>query len=131
MIEPGRKVAVSRGFLIAITLILSLALTSRVSRAAATTQPVGLHATFTVLSGPDAGVRIDGFLSLTSGTGAQMSGTFSTLAGTLMSQFASYNPITATATMSQTGIDLNRFKSQAAALQGTVAQTASGLNCPS
>jgi hypothetical protein len=37
----------------------------------------------------------------------------------------------ATATMGQTGIDVNHFKSQAAALQGTVAQTASGLNCPS
>ena len=37
----------------------------------------------------------------------------------------------ATATMGQTGIDVNHFKSQAAALQGTVAQTASSLNCPS
>ena len=37
----------------------------------------------------------------------------------------------ATATMGQTGIDVNHFKSQAAALQGTVVQTASGLNCPS
>jgi hypothetical protein len=37
----------------------------------------------------------------------------------------------ATATMGQTGIDVNHFKSQAAALQRTVAQTASGLNCPS
>jgi hypothetical protein len=36
----------------------------------------------------------------------------------------------ATATMGQTGIDVNHFKSQAAALQSTVAQTASGLNCP-
>ena len=36
-----------------------------------------------------------------------------------------------TATMGQTGIDVNHFKSQAAALQGTVAQTASSLNCPS
>jgi hypothetical protein len=37
----------------------------------------------------------------------------------------------ATATMGQTGIDVNHFKSQIAALQGTVAQTASSLNCPS
>jgi hypothetical protein len=36
----------------------------------------------------------------------------------------------ATATMGQTGIDVNHFKSQAATLQGTVAQVASGLNCP-
>jgi hypothetical protein len=37
----------------------------------------------------------------------------------------------ATATMGQTGIDVNHFKSQTAALQGTVAQTAANLNCPS
>ena len=37
----------------------------------------------------------------------------------------------ATATMGQTGIDVNHFRSQTAALQDTVAQTASSLNCPS
>jgi hypothetical protein len=36
----------------------------------------------------------------------------------------------ATATMGQTGVDVNHFKTQAAAVQGTVAQMASALNCP-
>ena len=36
----------------------------------------------------------------------------------------------ATATMGQTGIDVNHFKSQVAAVQGTVAQMASSLSCP-
>jgi len=55
---------------------------------------------------------------------AQLQAASTQLATTLKSQ-------PATATMGQTGIDVNHFKSQAAALQGTVAQTASGLNCPS
>ena len=55
---------------------------------------------------------------------AELQAASTQLATTLKSQ-------PATATMGQTGIDVNHFKSQAAALQGTVVQTASGLNCPS
>ena len=121
MIEPGRVRPVSRYFLIALTLILSLTLNARVSRAASMSQPVNMHVTMAVLSGPDAGVRIDGFLSLTPGTGTQLSGTLTTLAGALMSQVASYTPISATATMSPASVKLTLDLSNLLAPAGSMA----------
>jgi hypothetical protein len=121
MIEPGRARPVSRYFLIALTLILSLSLSARATRAAAMSQPLDMHVTMAVLNGPDAGVQVDGFLSLTPGAGAQWSGTLSTLAGTLMSQVASYTPISATATMSQSGIKLSLDLSNLLAPSGSMA----------
>jgi hypothetical protein len=121
MIETGRKRAVSRHLLIGIALILSLALTARAIPATATAQPLGLHVTFAVLNGPDAGVQIDGFLSLTAGTGTQMSGTLATLAGTLMSQLSSYTPIPVTGSVSQTSARLSLDLSDLAAPSGSMA----------
>jgi hypothetical protein len=121
MIEPGPVGPLSRSFLIALALILALMIAPRAGHAAAMTQPIGMHVSMAVLSGPDAGVQIDGFLSLTPGTGAQWSGTLSTLAGALMGQVASYTPISATATMSQSGIKLSLDLSNLSAPSGSMA----------
>ncbi len=95
-------------FWIVAALSLSLLLIPRTAHAAGPTmQPMGMHFTALVLHGPDAGVQIDGYLSLTQGSGTQVSGTLSTFAGTLMNRLGSYSPISVTGSMNQAGVTLN------------------------
>jgi len=102
-----------------VALALSLMLMPRVAHADSTSQPIGLHFTGQVVRGPDAGVQIDGFLTLTSG-GMQVSGTLSTFAGILMGRLSSYTPMTVTGTMNATStnlsLDLSALSSQSASM---------------
>jgi hypothetical protein len=103
-------------FSITLCLAVSLAVAPQAVRAASA-QPTALHFVGTVLQGADAGVRLEGVLSLSPGAGTAVSGSLATFAGTIMNTRSGYTPIAVSGTMRGSAVSLS-FDLSAGAMSG-------------